>query len=672
MNRAYSMHACLTRPLYLSILTSLCLWSNAAASQRPDIVFILLDDLRWDALSYKRHPYVQTPNIDTLREGGASLENAFCTTSICCPSRATFMTGTYASRHGVIDNETSEYNPDVTPPLTKYLQEAGYTTAMIGKWHMGHSAEPRPYFDHWISFKGQGKYNDIEVNVDGKKEYWKGYTTDILTDKAINFINQQPKDKPYFCMLSHKAVHEPFKPHPRHEDAFGKQQVDIEPESWSSDFKGKPDWHRRQRSRDVRWSYRTRDYEKETLPETVEAEPWKKSQKKYIEQFRCLASVDDGVGKLLTVLKDRGTLDNTLIIFSSDNGYFHGEHRRWDKRLAMEESMRIPMVMAYPGHIKKGDTINELVSNVDFAPTVLDYADINIPDRMQGKSMRALLERQPTDPSSPKDSAVTSWRDSVFYEYWVDLVHSIPTMTAVRTDRYKLIQYPEIDDLDELYDLEADPNEMRNLAANPEYTELHQNMKKLMAEKKKETGWRPDVFPKNLPRCRGSEALELELVKQPTTFTGRGDDIIRVPYNEDADPSSWPWRIDIDVMPKSDGVIVSQASPGYGFKIFVEDERPGIAVCYKTWIALHTVIDAPDSAIGKWTNIQASIDYNRVILKVDGKLVESRPLPQPFKGRTYKPLIIGGAGPNPVSPNVPNHPFKGEIRKLTIQRGSLE
>lgn len=632
-----------------------------AAEKKPDILFILLDDLRWDALSFKGHPYVKTPNIDTLREGGASLENAFCTTSICCPSRATFLTGTYANRHGVIDNETSEYNPDITPPLTKYLQQAGYKTAMIGKWHMGHSAEPRPYFDHWISFEGQGKYNDIEVNVDGKMEQWTGYTTDILTDKAIAFINRQPKNQPYFCMLSHKAVHEPFEPHPRHKEAFGKDQVDIEPESWKDDFEGKPAWLHRDQARDVRWSYRTRDYETENLPESIDHEEWKKGQKKYIEQFRCLAAVDDGVGKLLTVLKNRGTLENTLIIFSSDNGYFHGEHRRWDKRLAMEESLRIPMVVAYPGHIMPGSSVTQLVSNVDFAPTVLDYAGIAVPDQMQGNSMRSLFEQK--DPE---------WRESVFYEYWVDLVHSIPTMTAVRTDQYKLIQYPEIDDLDELYDLQADPHELNNLAVNPEYAELHKKMEQLMAEQKKETGWHPDVFPKNLPRYRGTKELKLELVKKATTFSGKEKDLVKIPYNEDADPSSWPWQIDLDVKAASDGVIASQASPGYGFKIFVQDGRPGIAVLCKTWVALHTVIDGPESILGKWTRIQTSIDYNRVTFKVDGKTVESRPLPQPFKIRTQKPLIIGGAGPNPVAEGVPHNPFKGEIRKLTIQRGSLK
>ena len=204
-----SQLSCLT---LLSFLTCLGLPGsailNAKEVKRPDIVFVLLDDLRWDALSYLGHPYIETPNIDRLRAQGAHMANAFVTTSICCPSRATFLTGTYASRHGVIDNETSEYDPQQTPPLTRYLQEAGYRTAMIGKWHMGYSGHPRPHFDEWLSFDGQGKYYDPEfIYTDGSREKLKGYTTDILTERAIEFIERQDSREPYFLILSHKAVH---------------------------------------------------------------------------------------------------------------------------------------------------------------------------------------------------------------------------------------------------------------------------------------------------------------------------------------------------------------------------------------------------------------------------------------------------------------------------------
>ncbi|MEN1680954.1 MAG: sulfatase-like hydrolase/transferase, partial [Planctomycetota bacterium] len=325
-------------------------WDEAAAATpaRPDILFILLDDLRYDALSFKGHPYVKTPNIDDLRARGASLENCFVTTSICCPSRATFLTGCYASKHGVIDNETAEYNPAVTPPVTKYLQEAGYRTAMVGKWHMGFSGRPRPTFDHWISFDGQGVYNDPVLNVNGSEVKRKGYTTDLLTDCAIEFIDKQPQDKPYFLMLSHKAVHEPFQPAQRHRHAFGRGRGLPEPESWRDSFEGKPRWQRREQSKDARWHYRTREREQEQLPDSVAPEPWD-SKQRYVDQLRCLSAVDDGVGRLIEKLRQRGSLDNTLIVFTSDNGYFHLEHRRWDKRLAYDESIRIPMVVAYPG-----------------------------------------------------------------------------------------------------------------------------------------------------------------------------------------------------------------------------------------------------------------------------------------------------------------------------------
>ncbi|MEX0324568.1 MAG: sulfatase-like hydrolase/transferase [Puniceicoccaceae bacterium] len=672
-----------------SLLTSLLLAATGlfsqlqAESSQPDILFVLLDDLRWDALSFMDHPYVETPHIDSLREQGAMMQNAFVNTSICCPSRATFLTGTLANQHGVIDNETSEYNPDVTPPVTKYLQEAGYKTAMIGKWHMGKTGAPRPYFDYWLSFKGQGVYHDPLFNINGEKIPHTGYTTDLLTDYAIEFIEKQPTDQPYFCMLSHKAVHEPFQPAPRHKNAFGAGTTIAEPASWSEDFADKPDWHKRQRSRDVRWHYRTRDYEGEQLPEAVPAEPWKKN-KKYVNQLRCVSAVDDGIGKIMEVLRKRGTLDNTLIIFTSDNGYFHMEHRRWDKRLAYEESLRIPMVVVYPGHIEAGSTVSQMITNADFAPTVLSYAGLPVPHQMQGSSMKPLFEE-----------ANPAWRDAIFYEYWKELVHAIPTMTAVRTERYKLITYPEIDDIDELFDLHNDPHEMNNLAIDPAYADLHAEMKDRLAQAQATHQWRPDVFPKNLPRVRGQEGVLLDLAVEDGAFVDKAnsglavsqrklevrDDTlvfdgalsaIRVPFDKLTDPAGWPFRIDVAVKPESDGVIAVQSTPGYGFKIFVQDGRPGVAVHCKTWIDTTTTIDGPDSILGQWTHLQVLIDYNRLTFLVDGIVAESISLPLPFKGSPKVPLIIGGTGKHPVVAGIPDEPFAGSIRRFTLQRDQFQ
>jgi N-acetylglucosamine-6-sulfatase len=640
--------------------------AESLQNRQPDIVFILLDDLRWDGLSYMDHPYVKTPHIDRLREQGASMENAFVTTSMCCPSRATFLTGTYASRHGVIDNETSEYNPDITPPVSKYLQQAGYTTALIGKWHMGNSAHPRPYFDYWLSFKSQGTYFDPLLNINGEKVQLKGYTTDLLTDKAIDFIREHPLDKPYFCMLSHKAVHQPFKPAPRHTEAFGADTIDLRPKSWDDTFLGKPEWLRRDQVRSWRWDWRTRDIEAETVPESFPLIPYGEYQH-YINQYRCLAAVDDGVGRILQTLEQRGTLDNTLIIFTSDNGYFHNEHRRWDKRLAYEESLRIPMVIAYPGHIKPGSSVSEMVSNLDFAPTVLGFAGIPVPEQMQGLDLRPLF-----NPSAPEGSDATSWRNHIFYEYWVDLSHSVPTMIAVRTDRYKLIQYPEIDDIDELYDLEKDPYEMSNLAENPEFAGLHGKMEELLKESAREAGWRPDIFPKNLPRFRGPKGILKEVIRDRTVSFEDESDIITVPFDESMDPSGWPYRIDIEVKAESDGVIVSQAGDLYGFKIFIQDGRPGVSTICKTWKASQTTIDGPESILGKWTRLQAVIDYNRQTFAVNGQVIDRIALPQPFKEPTGAPLFVGRGSQNPVVNETPNNAFQGSIRKLILRRDFLE
>jgi arylsulfatase A-like enzyme len=648
---------------------------------KPDVVFVLLDDMRWDGFSFMNHPFVKTPHLDRLRAQGAMMANAFVSTSICCPSRATFLTGTYASRHGVIDNETSEYNPDVTPPLTKYLQAAGYTTALIGKWHMGEHGKPRPYFDYWLSFKGQGVYHDPLFNINGEDVPHKGYTTDLLTDYTIEFIEKQPKDRPYFAMLSHKAVHEPFQPAPRHLQAFGADATVARPPSWDNDFSTKPDWQKRNALRDVRWHYRTRDFENEVLPDAVPSEPWRKG-KEYVQQLRCLAAVDEGIGRLIETLEKRGTLDNTLIVFTSDNGYFHGEHRRWDKRLAYEESLRIPMLVVYPGRIQQGTTVEQLVSNVDFAPTILDYVGLPVPSDMQGDSMKRLFEEK-----------APAWRDHFFYEYWKDLVHSIPAMTALRTDRYKVVAYHEIKDFDELYDLQNDPHEQNNLARDPAYAPLLADMKARLKNAQIANDWNPDVFPHNLPRVRGAKKgllldlavadgaitdqarsgseMDLSTVQVRDgafTFDGK-QSAIRLPFSPVVNSGGWPFRVRLQVKPDSDGVLVTQAARNYGFKIFVQDGRPGLSVQCRTWVDTTTTIDGPDSILGKWTELEALIDFNRIAFVIDGRVIDTVSLPQPYKGNPQVPFIIGNVGANPVSASVPDVPFAGAIRRLTLTRG---
>lgn len=662
----------------LSALSSVT--ASAGSDPQPDIVFVLVDDLRYDALSFLGHPYIETPHLDRLREQGAWMENAFVTTSICCPSRATYLTGTYSSRHGVIDNETSEYVPEITPPLTKYLQEAGYHVAMIGKWHMGYSGKPRPFFDTWLSFDGQGVYFDPElIHTDGSREVFEGYTTDILSDEAIKFIERHPDDQPFFLKLSHKAVHEPFQPAPRHKNAYGYNTRDPEPASFSDTFEGKPKWQRRQRVRDVRWDWRTREIEEEVIPESIELEPWR-SSKKYVDQLRCLASVDEGIGRIVETLRKRGALNNTLIVFASDNGYFHMEHRRWDKRLAYEEGLRIPMIMVYPGKIEPGSTISEMVLNVDFAPTVLSYAGIEVPEQMQGYSVRPLFE-----------GVSTEWRDAFFYEYYTDLVHEIPTMKALRGERFKLIHYPEIDDIDELYDLENDPNEMRNLAKNPEYAAVHREMTERLAKESQRLGWDADIFPHNLERVRGPvgtlldlkpagggvvdaadperklHAQNIKFSDDQLVFNGSSSQI-RIPFDPEMDPSIWPYRVSVDVNVESDGVIATQSSPGYGFKLFVQDGRPGISVICKTWVANRTTIDGPESILDTWTKLEAEIDYNRLRFWVDGELIDVMTLPLPFKAKTNAPLIIGAGGKHRVNDKVPHNPFKGVLRSFRIER----
>jgi N-acetylglucosamine-6-sulfatase len=436
---------------------------------RPNIVFILVDDLRWDELGIAGHPYVKTPNIDRIGKEGVYFRNAFTTTPLCSPSRASFLTGQYANTHGITDNvdRSPASHKLVTFPLL--LQRAGYATAFIGKWHMGNDDTARPGFDRWVSFKGQGTYLDPDINEDGRAVKPSGYITDILNGYAVDFI-KRPRDKPFLLWLAHKAIHpevtqnndgsvnladaERFIPAERHFRLYEGAKIPHRP-NYKRPPEGKPALLR------AIGNLPPLGPQTATRDESI------------LGRQRTIAAIDEGVGDILKALKETGHLENTVIVFTGDNGYFYGEHGlSVERRLAYEESIRIPLLIRYPKTIKRGTFRDELALNIDIAPTLIELAGVNNGGKMQGHSLVPLLNgKRPT------------WRDAFLIEYYSDKV--FPRMLtmgykAVRNERWKYIHYLELDGMNELYDLKMDPYELKNKISDPTAGEALDAMKRKM------------------------------------------------------------------------------------------------------------------------------------------------------------------------------------------------
>jgi arylsulfatase A-like enzyme len=430
--------------------------SSPAGSSRPNIVFILVDDLRWDELGIAGHPFIKTPNIDRIAKEGALFRNAFMTTPLCSPSRASFLTGKYAHTHGITDNvdRSAASHKMVTFPLL--LHQSGYETAFVGKWHMGNDDSPRPGFDRWVSFKGQGTYIDPNINEDGKSVKPAGYITDILNGYAVEFIKRR-HEKPFFVYLAHKAIHpevtqnndgsvdlsaaERFIPAERHRNLYAGRPIPRRPNYGRAPI-GKPALLRRIGD----------------LPPLGAATVT--GDEAILGRQRSLMAIEDGVGEILKTLKETGQLNNTIIVFTSDNGYFYGEHGlSVERRLAYEESIRMPLLVRYPKAIKPGTIRNEFALNIDLAPTLLELAGVSVPGTMEGRSLLPLLK-----------GARPVWRNSFLIEYYSDRVFPRVLQMgykSVRTDRWKYIHYLELNRMDELYDLKTDPYEMKNLVDQP-------------------------------------------------------------------------------------------------------------------------------------------------------------------------------------------------------------
>jgi N-acetylglucosamine-6-sulfatase len=462
--------------------------SKLPGGKARNVVLIVADDHRHDALGIAGHPFLKTPHLDALARGGAHLRNAFVTTSLCSPSRASILTGLYTHRHQVVDN-----NNPVPAGLTffpAYLQAAGYETAFVGKWHMGSDTDaPQRGFDYWVSFKGQGTYwpNPNGLNVNGRQVAQKGYITDELTDYAVQWLDARSGDKPFLLYLAHKAVHTDFLPDdrpegkllvpgvegrigfipaPRHADSYASASF-VPPESMAftpRNFGDKPMWV--QNRRNSRHGVDVPFGNKVDITSIY---------RQYMETLR---SIDDSVGRLVDALRRKKVLDSTLVIYMGDNGYAWGEHGMVDKRSAYEESMRIPLIVHCPELIKAGSDVRQMVANIDMAPTILEAAALAPPPSLDGKSFLPLV-----------DGRGAPWRDKLLYEYyWEWNFPMTPTIHAIRTERYKYIRPYGVWDSEELYDLASDPKEITNLIRDPDHRQMAKELKEQMFQMLKETG----------------------------------------------------------------------------------------------------------------------------------------------------------------------------------------
>jgi arylsulfatase A-like enzyme len=459
-------------------LASLPFRGDAQDLPPPNVIFIMTDDQRQDAMSAYGNPILKTPNMDRIGAEGIRFTEAFVTNSLCAPSRVSFLTGLYSHAHGVISNGDGPqfYNsPGIRedqPTFVQILQRAGYHTGLVGKWHL----KSRPTgFDQWVIFPWQGEYEDPDMIANGVHLRMRGHADDVVGDQALEFLRNRPKDKPFCLLYQFKSPHRNWKPAPRFEKVFEDVEIPL-PRTFSEKLEGRPDAVRRAEMALADMP----DY-RDRVPASLPAAERARRNLEFMvkDYYRVLLSVDENVGRVLEVLDREKLAENTIVVYTSDNGFFLGEHGLYDKRLMYEPSIRVPLLIRYPARVKAG-MVNgrEMVLNVDVAPTLLQLAGASIPPSMQGRSLLPLLA-----------GTTTPWRQDFLYEYFeYPAGHCVRKNRGIRTNRYKLIHFYEQPQEWELYDLVEDPGERRNLAPVSTYATTLAALRKRMTELRRELG----------------------------------------------------------------------------------------------------------------------------------------------------------------------------------------
>ncbi len=502
------MMACASAALFALPKINLSGLDSPPESARPNILMIFTDDHALQAIGAYGSKINKTPNIDRIARNGAIFENSFCANSICAPSRACVLTGKHSHKNGQTDNAHTFDGTQETFP--QRLRGAGYQTALIGKWHL--KSDPTG-FDHWEILPGQGHYYNPDFITPAGRKRHHGYCTDIVTDKSLEWLDARDKSKPFLLMCQHKAPHRNWCPSPKHLTLYDDVEI-PEPPTLFDDYSGRSEFLKNTemeigRHMMMGWDFKVdgtgitdalgRDWDNpeyqrmdaeqkklwdaaygpknkqflESKPEGKALLRWK--YQRYVKDYlRCIASLDENIGRMLDYLEHSGIMENTIVIYSSDQGFYLGEHGWYDKRWMYEESFRMPLVMSWPLRIKPGTRVQQLVQNIDYAPTFLEAGGIAAPASMQGKSLLPLL----SDKTPP-------WRDALYYHYYEKGEHNVPRHDGVRTARYKLIHFYD-DGKWELFDLEKDPRELRSLWDDPEHVIVRSMMTERYHELRKQ------------------------------------------------------------------------------------------------------------------------------------------------------------------------------------------
>ncbi len=468
------------------------IYSCGKGQKPPNILFIMSDDHAAHAISCYGNRINQTPNLDRLAAEGMRFDNCFCTNGICAPSRAAILTGKYNHLNGMLDNKL-EFDGS-QPTLPKLLKPVGYQTAMIGKWHL--KSEPTG-FDYYKIVPGQGKYFDPDFQT---KETWpetvteSGYVTDVITDEAIQYMQNADRRRPFLVMCHHKAPHRPWQPPPKHWERFKSREI-PEPATLFDHYEGKAEA--------VRNAEMTLEHHMHPLDTGGVAPPeglkgrelvrWR--YQLYMRNYlACIASIDENIGRILDFLKESKLERNTIVVYTSDQGFFLGDHGWFDKRFMYEESLRMPLIVRYPGVVPKSVVSREMVLNIDFAPTLLDFAGVDIPADMQGESFRNIL----------RDRTPRHWRQAMYYHYYeYPAWHMVDAHYGIRTQHYKLIHYYGYTDEWEFFNLKNDPRELKNGYNMPAYQAAIAELKEALYELQAYYGVEKPV-PKQIEKSKTS------------------------------------------------------------------------------------------------------------------------------------------------------------------------